>query len=257
MEDKNSHQLDQLMQTIPGGMAKLSFNDLITIVYATDNFYSLIQGISAKTGSHVQSLLKMIYSADVIYVTQQIASQKNRKDNCININFRTLKSDGSFRWIMVSGNKTEEVYETGTKTFPVYSCVAIDFTEHMTKYKLLEQSFVYHNTISKLSKELFFEYEIASDTLKFSELFHEVFGRDSTITGFHKKLEKTKLIHEEELPAVIKIYKSMMSGKKQVRFELRLITKDGTPLWYICYASMIFDDNKNPYKVVGKLVNTK
>jgi diguanylate cyclase (GGDEF)-like protein len=45
----------------------------------------------------------------------------------------------------------------------------------------------------------------------------------------------------------------MMSGRKQVRFELRMIPKDGIPVWYICYASIIFDENKNPYKVIGKL----
>jgi diguanylate cyclase (GGDEF)-like protein len=45
----------------------------------------------------------------------------------------------------------------------------------------------------------------------------------------------------------------MMRGRKQARFELRMIPKDGIPCWYICYASIIFDENKTPCKVVGKL----
>jgi len=45
----------------------------------------------------------------------------------------------------------------------------------------------------------------------------------------------------------------MMSGRKLARFEVRLIPKDGNPCWYTCYASIIFDENRNPFKVVGKL----
>jgi diguanylate cyclase (GGDEF)-like protein len=123
----------------------------------------------------------------------------------------------------------------------------------MVKYKKLEQTIDYQRTITELSKDLYFEYEIAKDTLSFTELFREVFGKDSTITGFRNRLEKTKVIHSEEQPAVVGIYNSMMSGRKQARFELRLIPKDGNPCWYICYASIIFDENRNPYKVVGKL----
>jgi diguanylate cyclase (GGDEF)-like protein len=123
----------------------------------------------------------------------------------------------------------------------------------------MEEELDYHRTILELSKELFFEYVIATDTLSFSEIFREVFGKDSQMKEFSKRLEKTKLIHPTDLPEVIKIYKSMMSGKKQARIELQMKTKDGNLAWYVCYASIIFDDNKNPYKVVGKLalINTK
>jgi diguanylate cyclase (GGDEF)-like protein len=86
-----------------------------------------------------------------------------------------------------------------------------------------------------------------------------MFGKESESKNFSKRLEKTKLIHPEDLPGVIKIYKSMMSGKKQARIEFRMITKDGDTAWYVCYASIIFDGNKNPFKVIGKmsLINTK
>lgn len=246
---------DQLWNYVPGGIARLALDDQVTILYASDTFYSLIENATENSDTNVPpSLLKIVYSADIIYVTQQLAVQKHKKDNqMINLNFRTLQPDGRFRWVMISGIRTEEVYQSGTKTVPVYYCIAMDATEHMLKYKKIERELDYHRTITDLSKELFFEYEIATDTLTFGELFREVFGRDSVIKGFSNRLEKTKLIHPDELPAVIKIFKSMMNGRKQVRFEVRLIPRDGVPVWYICYASIIFDENRNPHKVVGKL----
>lgn len=254
MEEKENVLLEQLLQTAPGGFAKLAFDDLLTIIYATDTFYSLIKNVADKSVANAPlALLRIVYSADIIYVTQQLAAQKNRKDNLICLNFRTLQQDGSFKWVMVTGRKTGETHPSGAKTVPVYSCAAMDITDLMLKYKKLEQTNDYHRIITELSKDFYFEYEIATDTLSFSEIFREAFGRDSSIPGFRKKLEKTKLIHADELPAVIKIFNSMMSGRKQVRFELRLIPKDGIPVWYTCYASIIFDENKNPYKVVGKL----
>ncbi|MBH1942088.1 sensor domain-containing diguanylate cyclase [Mobilitalea sibirica] len=256
MDDKTTDQKDQLLNTVPGGVAKIALDDTLTILYATDTFFSLIKNVSEKINTKTTlALLRIVYSADIIYVTQQLAAQKIRKDNIINFNFRTLQSNGSFKWVMITGSKTEEVHQSGNKSVPVYSCIAMDVTEHMLKYKKLEQVNNYHRIISELSKELYFEYEIATDTLVFTELFREVFGKDSVISGFRKKLDKTKMIHPDEVPGVIKVYSSMMSGRKQVRFELRLISKEGAPTWYICYASIIFDDNKNPYKVIGKLAS--
>lgn len=257
MEEKDIIQTNYLLETMPGGIAKIAFDDVLTILYATDNFYSLIETVSKVVKKAPLALLRIVYSADIIYVTQQLAAQKHRKDNMLSINFRTLQKDGSFRWVMITGQRTAEVYTSGNKDVYVYSCIAMDITDMMVKYKKLEQSNEYNRAIMELSKELYFEYEIATDTLVFNEIFREIFGKDATITNFREKLENTKIIHSEELPAVIKIFKSMMSGKKQVRFEMRLISKSRVPNWYLCYASIIYDENRNPHKVVGKLATVK
>ena len=254
MNDRNQSNIELLLKAELGGIARVALDNDLTILYATDTFFSLIKNVTEMTNPNLPlALLRIVYSADIIYVTQQLAAQRNRKDSRISINFRTLQPNGSFRWVMINGSKTEEVYQSGTKQAPVYSCIAMDVTDHMINYKKLEQDLDYHRTISELSKELNFVYEIAQDTLSFTELFREVFGRDSEVKEFSKKLEKTKLVHPDELPAIINIFKSIMGGRKQVRFEVRLFPKEGGPTWYVCYASIIFDENRNPYRVIGKL----
>ncbi len=258
MDELDKLQMDNLLTSAPGGVVKIAMDDMLTILFASDTFYSLVKNVTEKMTEGPQPLLRMVYSADVISVTQQIASQRLRKDNMISFHFRSLQQDGSFKWIMVTGRRTEETYTSRMKSVPVYACMAMDATSTMIQYKVLEQAVEYNRAITELSRELYFEYEIATDTLSFSEFFRELFGKDSEITGFRKRLEKTKIIHPEELPAVVGIFNSVMSGRKQVRFELRLIPKDGKPCWYICYASIIYGENRNPYKVVGKLslINT-
>lgn len=253
MDDINNFQMEELLQSAPGGFVKLAMDDMLTILFASDIFFSMVKNVSDKAVKGPWQLLRMVYSADVIFVTQQLASQKSRADGLISFHFRSLQQDGSFKWIMISGSRMQEIHTTGTKSVAVYSCVAMDITDIMIQFKKLEQTVEYNRAITELSKDLFFEYEIATDTLSFSEIFREVFGRDSVVTSFRKRLEKTKIIHSEELPAVVGIFNSMMSGRKQVRFELRMLPKDGKPCWYICYASIIFGENRNPHKVVGKL----
>ncbi len=253
MDDIKKLRMEELLQSAPGGLVKLAMDDMLTVLFASDTFVSMVKNVADKVSKGPQQLLRMVYSADVIYVTQQLASQENRKDNMISFHFRSLQQDGSFKWIMISGNRTQETHSTGTKSVPVYSCMAMNVTDTMVQYKKLEQSVEYNRAIMELSKDLFFEYDIATDTLSFSEIFREVFGKDSVFANFRKKLEKTKMIHPEELPAVVGIFNSMMSGRKQVRFELRMIPKGGKPCWYICYASIIYGENRNPHKVVGKL----
>lgn len=257
MEELNKEEFDKLLATAPGGIAKLAFDDILTILYMTDAFYSLIKNVADKiTARTPLALLRIVYSADIIFLTSQIASQKHRKDNRFSVKFRVLKQDGSFKWVMITGNKTEETYLSGNKTVPVYSCIAMDVTDFMVSYKKLEQKIEYQNKTNELSRDLYYEYEIATDTLSFNELFREIFGKDNIMPGFRSRLEKTETIHQDERPAINTIYNSMMRGRKQARFELRLIGKDGIPCWYICYASIIFDENRNPYKVVGKLSTT-
>jgi len=241
----------KLTNVLPCSLLQVVLDDELTIVSANDAFYNLIDyNISDRLP---KSLFRTVYSTDIIYFTQQVAEQKHRKDNQLMVFFRVLQKSGNLKWIMINGNKTEENIQIQDKVFPVYFCTAVDMTSHMTVFKKLEQETEYHRTILELSRELFFEYLIASDTLFFSELFREIFNKEAIIKNFSKRLEKTKIIYPDDLPLAISTYKSMMGGKKQVKFEFRLITKEGKVAWCICYASIIYDENKNPFKVVGKL----
>ncbi|NLO08831.1 MAG: diguanylate cyclase [Clostridiales bacterium] len=259
MSENQTIDMNQMLNALSGGLLRIALDDELTIMYATDTFYKLIEMDQAKQAKPPKSIFKTVYSADIILYTQQIAAQKRRSDKQFLLFYRILQKNGGLKWIMISGSKTDEEFQKQNKTFPIYFCMALDISEHMTAFRKMEQELDYHRTILELSKELFFEYDIAADTLNFKELFREVFGKESEIENFSKRLEKTKLIYPDDLPSVLKIYKSMMGGKKQARIELRMITKDGDIAWYVCYASIIFDDNKNPFKVVGKmsLINTK
>lgn len=155
---------------------------------------------------------------------------------------------------MINGNKTEENINLEGKSFPVYFCMAADVTLHMNEYKQMEKEIEYHRIILDLSRELFFDYMIATDTLYFSGLFRDIFGKNPVTENFSMKLMDTKVVHPDDLPVVINIFKGVMNGKKQTKFEIRLMTKEGKTVWYVCYATIIYDENKNPYKVVGKLV---
>ena len=259
MSNNQVIEIDQMLNTLPGGLLRIAMDDELTIVYATDTFCKLIEMDQSKSAKPPKSVFKTVYSADIILYTQQIANQKQRKDNQFLLFYRVLQKNGSLKWIMINGSKSDEEYQKQSKSYPIYFCMASDISDYMNEFRKMEQEIDYHRTILELSKELFFEYIIATDTLSFNLLFREVFDKETEIRGFSKRLEKTKLIHPADLPAVIKTYKSMMRGKKQARIELQMTTKDGDLAWYVCYASIIFDDNKNPFKVLGKLslINTK
>lgn len=241
----------EMINDLPCCILKLALDDELTVLSATDAFYKLID--YNKPEKLLKSILNIVYSADIIYYTQQVAEQIRTKDNQLILFFRVLQKSGSLKWIMINGYRTEENHQIKGKSLPIYICMAVDISTHMIEHKKMEQEVENHRTILELSRELFFEYIIATDTLSFSELFREIFGKETTIKNFNKKLEKTKIIHPKDLPTAINTYKSMMNGKKQVSFEMRLITRDGKTVWYICYASIIYDENKNSYKVVGKL----
>ena len=213
MSDNQKFEMNQMLNALPGGLLRIAFDDELTIIYATDTFYELIDIDSSKQAKLPKSIFKTVYSADIIFYTQQIAARKQKKDDQFLLFYRVLQKNGSLKWIMINGNKTEEVYQKQSKTYSIYFCMALDVSEHMTNYRRLEQELDYHRAILELSKELFFEYVIATDTLTFSELFREVFGKESEIKSFSKRLENTNLVHNADLPGVIKIYKSNLINR--------------------------------------------
>lgn len=253
MSESLSTSLEEMVDSLPCAILKLAMDDELTILSSTNAFFKLIGKEMDKSSGLSNTILKTVYSADIISYTQQVTAQKKRKDKQFFLTYRVLQKNGSLRWIMISGSKTDDNYQILNKSLPVYLCMAVDITDHMIEYKRTEQELEDHRTLLELSRELFFEYIIATDTLSFSELFREIFGKESKIKDFSKKLEKSKIIHPDDLPELVKTYKSVMYGKKQVRIEFRMIPRGGEVSWYVCYASIIFDENKNPYKVVGKL----
>ena len=106
----NNH-LEENLKNVPGGVALIVLDDLLTVLHGTDTFCSLIQNIRSKSNLKFPlALLRVVYSADIIYVTQQLAQQRQREDGMFRINFRILQDDGHFKWVMISGNKTMEEY---------------------------------------------------------------------------------------------------------------------------------------------------
>lgn len=232
----NTHPInsEETAKDLPCSILKLALDDDLTILTANEEFYNLIDYNRSETLP--KTVFKIVYSTDIIYFTHQVADQKRRKDNRLILFFRVLQKNGSLKWIMISGSKTEENFQLQGKILPVYFCTAADVTSHMTEYKQMEQEIECHRTILELSRELFFEYLIAADTLYFSELFREIFDKEATIKNFSRKLEKTKIIHPDDLPVVISTYKNMMGGKKQAGLEIRLITREGKIAWYKRYC---------------------
>lgn len=251
MGELSEQEMIQIVMSAPGGHAKVVFDDELTILEGDNSFYSFL-GIKkdSKGGKEVKSLFKVVYSADIIYINRQIAAQKANIKNGINLDFRVLQSDGSFKWIMVTGSLLEEQYEG---KYPVLSCITVDISGQKAKQKQLEEQENYHRITTDLARDITFEYTIATDTLKFSELFREAFGVEANVQNFRSKLQETTLIHPDELNGVKKIFSSMMAGKKQAIFEFRMLPKGGEPIRYRCYASIILDENRNPIKLVGKL----
>ena len=78
----------------------------------------------------------------------------------------------------------------GNKAYPVYSYITVDVSDHMMDYKRLEQMVECYRVISELSKDLYFEYEIATDSLIFNDLFYEMFGKESKIKTSERNLKK-------------------------------------------------------------------
>ena len=140
MSNNQIIEIDQMLNTLPGGLLRIALDDELTIVYATDTFCKLIEMDQSKSAKPPKSVFKTVYSADIILYTQQIANQKQRKDNQFLLFYRVLQKNGSLKWIMINGSKSDEEYQKQSKSYPIYFCMASDISDYMNDFRKMEQT---------------------------------------------------------------------------------------------------------------------
>lgn len=248
---KNSFEVN--IEEIPAGIATMIYDRELKILNSTNIFKELILGDYEKAKTQeLTSLFPEVYSGDLISVNQQLAEQFYKGK--FRIKFRVLHHDGNIKWLQLDGARTKKIHELDGKKFHIHTCIITDISNEVQRLQKLEKDKDDSRIISDLSEELNYEYWIANDTLWVSKLFNDTFGKTKEIKGFRGRLESTNLVHKDDLPLLKRNFTSMMAGRKKLILSMRLINKAGKAIPYVCYAIIVYDENHNPHKVIGKLV---
>lgn len=121
---------------------------------------------------------------------------------------------------------------------------------------LLEVEQEKYRVLSEMSGEIIFDYNLLNDRIEFSEKASDIFGMDTQIEHFIKRIQESGFIEQEQLKELIDSIKKITPEQPFFRQELRLKLKDNSYEWYELYANAIFDsDMGRCISILGKITN--
>ncbi|NLV82828.1 MAG: diguanylate cyclase [Synergistaceae bacterium] len=109
------------------------------------------------------------------------------------------------------------------------------------------------DVVKKLTKVIFFEWDIATGMASHSSSYLDFFNPLESYENFPYSIEDDKTFSPEDAKNIIIFFEELKKGLKEGSIEVRPVNKFGKPVWFKVSMSTIFDESGKAIKVVGIL----
>ena len=243
--------LEIFANTVPSGLSKHLLDNNLSLIWANNYFYSIC-GYTKDSYKETfgRSMLTLIFSEDLATVIDALADLKEEGKSQI-VNFRIKSAGDNIKWVNAVFANAGETSEG----FPVVNIVLSDITnlkEAEMKAALEEQKYL---IISDISEELPYEYDIATDTIKFADKFENIFEGHAVMENPSVNMIKTGLASADSKSAIEELFYLAKTGTEYHASEFKLNTKNGGYQWYFSSFSSIYNEKEEPVRAIGLLRN--
>lgn len=242
-------ELKKITNSISAGLVHFILEDNCRILYASKGFYDLLgyEKKEAKLENKV-TLLDFIHPRE-LSLFKDTKGQIANETICSEV--RMVTKDGNILYTLMNGNSS--VGKDGKHTISV---VFVDISEQKQMQEAILLEGERYRIATELSKDVLFEYHIKKDELINTEKFREIYGRNPIIGHFWSGCEKRRdPIHPDDWGIYLELCEELHEGKSIIEAEFRIKDRRGVFIWCQIMGKTIYDDDKNPIRVIGKLVN--
>ncbi len=241
-------ELKRITNSIRAGLVHFTLEDC-KILYASQGFYEMLgyDKSSAKAESKF-TLLDFIDSRDTNFM--DIVKEQLEND-VIRCETRMISKEGNVLHTLMTGNNA--MTKDGRHTLSV---VFVDISEQKQMQELILLEGERYRIATEISKDILFEYHIQKDEMIFTDKFRELFGYNSLIYDFYSRSElRRNTIHPDDWGIYLELCEELRQGKSIIEAEFRIKGKLNEFIWCQLMGKTIYDDDKNPLRIIGKLVN--
>lgn len=241
-------ELKRITNSIRAGLVNFHLEDG-RILYSSHGFYEMLGYTkNAAKADNKLSLMDFIDSRDTNFLDE---IKKQLENDIIRIEVRMVSKDGSVLTMLMTGNGSEAKSSRHT-----ISVVFVDLTEQKQMQELALLEGERYRIATELSQDVLFEYNIDKDEMILTDKFKEIFGLYPLIPDFHKSKESRRLqIHPDDWGIYLEFSEELRLGKNIIEIEFRIKNHVGEYIWCQLMGKTIYDDDKKPIRVIGKLVN--
>lgn len=242
-------ELNGITKSIRAGLVHFVFEDKCRIIYASEGFYGMLGYDKREASLLNMNSLSDFMGDDYLTFIEEIGNKL--KDEAVHLELKLISKSGSRLNVLMNGNCI-----TGKDGKHKLSAVFVDITEQkrMQEINMLEAE--RYRIATEISNDVLFEYHIQSDEMIYTEKFRELFGRNPHIVSFISQINDQKdNIHPDDWGIFLEYAGQLAEGRNIIEAQLRIKNKLGDYIWCQIKGKTIYDDNKSPIRVIGKIVN--
>lgn len=242
-------ELKKITNSIRAGLVHFALEDNCKILYASRGFYEIL-GYDKNEAKDLNkiSLLDFIDKSNTTFVNE-IKEQLGKKT--IRNEVKLITKDNAVLYMLMNGNCS--VGRDGKHTLSV---VFVDISDQKRMQEIIMLEGERYRIATELSKDVLFEYHISTEELQFTEKYRDLFGISPLIPNFKSDyLKRGERVHPDDWGIYLEFCDKLTTGLDNIETEFRLKNKVGEFIWCQVMGKTIYDDNKKPLRVIGKLVN--
>lgn len=246
---KEALELKKITNSIRAGLVHFVLEDQCRILYASKGFYNLLgyEKGDAKAENRV-TLLDFIHPKDLYFFQDKKGKLISEVISC---EVRMITKEGTILYTLMNGNST--VNKEGMHTLSV---VFVDISEQKRMQETIFLEGERYRIASELSKDVLFEYHIQTDEMIHTDKYRDLFGRNPIVHHFRDTCDtRRELVHPDDWGIYLDFCQELSKGKSILEAQYRIKDRLGEFIWCQAMGQTMYDDDKKPIRVIGKIVN--
>lgn len=246
---KTEKELKYITSSVHVGFVNFDLSSNYTISYASKGFYDMIGYGENDMLSFGRSLHALVHPLDLQDFLE--IHKLDNKNPLVQKEIRLVMNHGKVLWTLMNGNYVRK--KNGAK---IISAVFVDITEAKKMNERINLEQERYRVATEISNDILFEYNVEDDVMIFANKFEELCGKSATIYNFSKiDLKRTDLIYHEDRGVFSEYLRALRSGQELIESEFRMVSVDKSYMWSHTKGKTIYDEDKRPIRVIGKIVN--
>lgn len=243
----------EFLDQFPGGLFRYRADEIGKLDYVNNNLIEMfgcenVDEFKKLTGTTFRG---MVHPDDWERVDESINMQVRDSHND-RVVYRINHAKGDLIWVDDSGHLV--IDENGEAWFYV---TVIDITESILEHEELERAHERLDILTALSNDVVFDIECKTGKTQVYGDFQDRFGRAPKQEDFvvHRRCQKecNLDINEHSLSHLLE----QISENSLVDFETSSVGENDEPIWYRYQSVVLYDENGEPYRHVGRLLDTQ
>lgn len=194
-------------------------------------------------------LIELVVPEDREMLRREFREQLSQ-GNSVVLEHRVRARDGQTVWVT---NRSRLAIDSNGQEY-LY-CILMDVTSIRQAMEDLSRKLEQYEIILDQTENVLFQWDIATDTISFSDTWKKVFGYMPVTVNFRDELLGGAFFHPDEVHLLIDRFSNLEKGSPYEMAEVRVVTAMGRYLWCRIRATSVRDEEGKLTKIVGVIIN--